>query len=430
MAKRRISPVHWALVSTMALAVGMAASHAARAADPPELAVWRRNVSGLTGYGGLPANIQTVRYSATSVYVNCTSIPSYSIGPWPGNPNTPTNQDFLLRFPRSPVVNAGTKTSTPLGTVGVWTNGVSIFNALDAHSYLNQNIWHQNAVTVEGPSFDACLGHPAPGGNYHNHENASCLYGADSTRHSQLLGFAFDGFPVYGPYGYANTDGTGGITRIRSSYGVRNIVVRQVLPDGTVLTPSQYGPAVSANYPLGYYVEDYAHIAGLGDLDEFNGRFAVTPEYPGGTYAYYVTVDATGAAVYPYDIGPSYYGVVATDDITSHGHVTISEPVTAWTPTTGVGGAAPGANVLTLAQNQPNPAVARSTIRFELPRAGKVRLELYDLNGHRVATLVEGMRAAGAHDVTLDTAKLAAGVYFYELRAGAWTQSRHLVVVR
>src|SRR6185436_1469216 len=143
---------------------------------------------------------------------------------------------------------------------------------------------------------------------------------------------------------------TGGVTRIRSSYRLRNITVRQTLPNGTVLTPAQYGPPVSGTYPLGYYVEDYEYVAGLGDLDTYNGRFAVTPQYPTGTYAYYVTLEANGTSAYPYSIGPSYNGVVATENITTMGHVTISEPVTTYTPTV-----VPGAVADTVALSKLSP---------------------------------------------------------------------------
>lgn len=161
--------------------------------DPPDLAAWLRNTTGLTGYNNLPANVQLVRYSTDNVYVNSFGIPAYTIGPWPGNPNTATNQNFLFRIPRQPKVNTGTKTSTPLGPVAVWINGVTVFNALDAFSYRNQNIWHQHAVVVEASSSDACPGRPAPGGQYHHHQNPLCLFTPDSTRHSQILGYAFDG---------------------------------------------------------------------------------------------------------------------------------------------------------------------------------------------------------------------------------------------
>src|SRR5262249_25624615 len=159
---------------------------------------------GATGYGGISADVQQVQYSASYVYIHCTDIPDYSIGPWPGNPNTPSNQNFVYKIARSPQANPGTATATPLGHIGVLTNGVSIFNPLDARSYNNQNIWHQNAETVEGPSFDACGGHPAPGGEYHHHVPSKCLIQDDSTHHSPVVGFAFDGFPVYGAY--ANSD--------------------------------------------------------------------------------------------------------------------------------------------------------------------------------------------------------------------------------
>ncbi len=312
----------------------LAFASTAALADPPELASWLINTTGATGYAGLPANVQQVRYSAGSVYLNSSGIPAYTIGPWPGNPNIPSNQSYVLRIPRNPTVNNGTKTATPLGAIGAWITGVPVYNPLDAFSYNNQNIWHRNAIVVEGPSFDSCLGHPAPGGRYHHHQNPKCEYSTDSTRHSPILGYAFDGFPIYGPYAYAAADGTGGITRLRTSYRLRNISVRQTLPDGTVLTPSQYGPAVSTTYPLGYYVEDFEYVSGLGDLDAYNGRFAITPEYPGGIYAYFVTIDATGASAYPYSVGPSYYGVVATDNITSMGRVTVSESVATYTPAT------------------------------------------------------------------------------------------------
>src|SRR5438132_241791 len=127
--------------------------------DSPELYSWQLNTTNAVGYKNLSADVQQVRYSDNYVYVNSTGIPSYSIGPWPGNPNTASNQNYVFKIPRHPAQNTGTKTSTPLGNIGVWKNGVPMFNALDAMSYQNQNIWHQNAIYVEAVSFDSCLGH-------------------------------------------------------------------------------------------------------------------------------------------------------------------------------------------------------------------------------------------------------------------------------
>jgi hypothetical protein len=291
-----------------------------------------RNTTGATGYGGLPANVQRVRYSDNAVYVNASGVPAYTIGPWPGNPNTPANQGFLFKLPRNPVENSGTKTATPLGPIGVWVNGVAIFNALDAFSYQNRNVWHQNAAVVEAASFDPCLGHPAPGGVYHHHQNPRCLYSPDEARHSPVLGYAFDGFPVYGPFGHAGPDTMSAISRMRSSYRLRSITERTTLPDGTALAPADHGPPVSASFPLGYYVEDFEYVPGLGDLDAGNGRLAVTPEYPDGIYAYFVTTDPAGLSTYPYVVGPRYHGLVALENITSHGHAAVTEPVTDYAP--------------------------------------------------------------------------------------------------
>jgi hypothetical protein len=78
---------------------------------------------------------------------------------------------------------------------------------------------------------------------------------------------------------------------------------------------------VNANQPLGWYLQDFDHIADRGyaqttgapvrdfDLDRYNGRWCVTPEFPGGTYAYFVTLAADNSPAFPYIIGRQYYGV-------------------------------------------------------------------------------------------------------------------------
>ena len=65
---------------------------------------------------------------------------------------------------------------------------------------------------------------------------------------------------------------------------------------------------VQSGYILGDLVQDYIHDSSVGTLDEFNGKFAVTPDYPNGTYAYFMTEDSSGNPVYPYVIGRKFYG--------------------------------------------------------------------------------------------------------------------------
>jgi hypothetical protein len=142
-----------------------------------------------------------------------------------------------------------------------------------------------------------------------------------------------DGFPLYGPYGYANpTNAASGLRRVISGYGLRdgsngadNISTtgRVILPAwagrvlrrSVALPQSQFGPRVNATYPLGHYLEDYAYLGDCGrklgvdfDLDECNGRWCVTPEFPKGTYAYFSTIKEDGSPAYPYNMGRLYHG--------------------------------------------------------------------------------------------------------------------------
>jgi hypothetical protein len=76
--------------------------------------------------------------------------------------------------------------------------------------------------------------------------------------------------------------------------------IRSIFQDGN--TPQQDDPSLSG--ASGYVVDITS-----GTLDEYNGKFGPTPEYPNGTYAYYMTENSSGEPVYPYVIGPKYYSV-------------------------------------------------------------------------------------------------------------------------
>lgn len=277
----------------------------------PELSSWVINIDGSTGFNDLPSNVQSVDYTSDNVFISCSCIPGYDIGPWVGNPNTAANQDFCFKLTRHPVENTGNLLATPMGHTGVWKNGVSIFNAKDGMSYNNMGVWYQDAYVFEGSSFDDCLGHPAQNGEYHHHVNPTCLYSDDaSSIHSPIIGYALDGFPIYGAYSTSNPNGTGDIIRMTSGYQLRDIENRQTLSGGVNLNPVSYGPSINAAYPLGSFLEDYEFVSGSGTLDEHNGRVCVTPEYPAGIYAYFVTIDENLDPVYPYVLGPKYYGLV------------------------------------------------------------------------------------------------------------------------
>ena len=118
--------------------------------------------------------------------------------------------------------------------------------------------------------------------------------------HSPIVGWAYDGHPIYGPYGYANREG-GAVRKLNTGYELR-VDVSGIRPP---------------TYASGVFVEDYVFIGG-GDLDEHNGRFCKTPEFPNGTYAYFLTIDSAQEVagpfagylkpVFPYIIGPTFKG--------------------------------------------------------------------------------------------------------------------------
>ena len=134
----------------------------------------------------------------------------------------------------------------------------------------------------------------------------------DSLTHSPIIGWAFDGNPIYGPYGYTDpTDQGSQIKRLGTSYKLKtNLVFDAITNPYPVRTA---GPLLT-DEAAGKFVEDYEYVFNLGDLDQYNGRFCKTPDFPTGRYCYFVTIDNTeqGNAVFPYVLGPSYNSVVDT----------------------------------------------------------------------------------------------------------------------
>jgi hypothetical protein len=179
-------------------------------------------------------------------------------------------------------------------------------------------------------------------------------------------------------------------------------------------------------------VEDFEYVEGLGTLDRYNGRWTVTPEYPDSIYAYFVTIDSSGNSAYPYAIGPGYYGVVEMANITSHGHVAVTESVMTYNPVTAVrvGGSGVLPSRIGLYQNYPNPFNPSTTIRYELARGGEVSLRVYDLFGREVVILVDGVKPAGTYEVNFDAGAWPGGVYFYRLQAGRSGLVKKLVLLK
>ena len=262
----------------------------------PVARAWRINPQAGTATNpslvAILPDVHRVHADGRYVYVESAGLALQSLGPLEANGIDPPagTRNFVFRFPLTPRAAASRAIATPMGAVGAFVNGVPIYNFTSGVSWRDQNLWHLDAAAAASGTTPLL----------------SALLETDQ-KHSPLIGFAFDGYPVYGPYGW---DGEGRVRRFRSSYRLRSVRRRTVLPDNTELGPSQEGPAVNARFPAGTFVEDYEYALGAGDLDEHNERWARTPEYPQGTYAYFLSTDMGNRLMYPYLIGPTYFGEV------------------------------------------------------------------------------------------------------------------------
>ncbi|MCX6840701.1 MAG: T9SS type A sorting domain-containing protein, partial [candidate division WOR-3 bacterium] len=93
-------------------------------------------------------------------------------------------------------------------------------------------------------------------------------------------------------------------------------------------------------------------------------------------------------------------------------------------------GSRPIRSALYLGPASPNPSAAAVGISYSLPKSGEVELAVYDIVGHKVATLAAGVMSAGRHEVSWNGASVAAGVYFYHLSFEGTTRTNRMAVVR
>lgn len=425
----------------------------------PIITSWLQNTSKVGSYymknnptaisNNIKANVQLVRYSANNVYVSTNGIPTYPTGPFQdGNPSQAQSQNGIFRFPLKAVKNEGTPVKTTMGNIGLFINGVALFDPRDGVSWSNaqqrvlggpimgkgDGIWNRDAIVAERVGFDCSKGHPAMG-NYHHHQNPSAfkldkkviydvcslydaegLYTINPGVHSPLIGFAYDGFPVYGAYGFKNSDGTGGLVRMQSGYRLRSISTRTHYADGTDVTD---GPPVNTTFPLGYFNEDYEFVSHPGEeeyLDVHNGRFCITPEYPNGTYAYFCTVDEQWNSAYPYAIGPTFNGSIVAAKVQN-----VGEPVETYTATTSVQELTPSAFTIFFSSNDLLIIQANDVIREQ------VIISIHDLTGNEVA---KGFLEQGSTISHIDCSLLYDGVYVVRIISRNRSFKQELVIKR
>lgn len=227
--------------------------------------------------------------------------------PWIGAPEgynrySPKEQSYVFKLPRDGVTVNGerapvlrhTPNTIALGFVGVAIDGVP-FKSPNSQIVANisgQNYTENSVIYPLQDFFVDGSGIIGKDRKFYYQTDPKLIYNKNSNSHSPIIGYAFDGNPIYGPYGFSDPyDPTSSIKVMETSYKLSEVQRDSgTIPDGT-------------------FIEDFIYEKGLGDLDEHNGRFCETPEYPGGTYAYFVTVDPNDTTLvrYPYIIGPTYY---------------------------------------------------------------------------------------------------------------------------
>lgn len=209
--------------------------------------------------------------------IDSNGIPNHQTGQFPNseNPNTISEQSYEWRMVKEPTFS-GSLTSLFLEPFGVAVNGVPFDPGANEFWNRDRNSgWQYEPMFKHSLGLDQSNAHVQPNGAYHYHGlPTGLLEKLAKAPHPVLIGYAADGFPIYAPYGYRDAKNTrSGMTRLRSSYRVKG---------GT--RPS--GPGGKYD---GTFVQDYEYVDKLGDLDECNGRFGATNEYPQGIYHYIIT---------------------------------------------------------------------------------------------------------------------------------------------
>ncbi len=141
-----------------------------------------------------------VSFDDKFMIVESDGIPNHETGQFPNehNPNSIRKQNYRFLIPLHPQ-QAEKTTTLPMGPIGVAINGIPFYNQYNA----------QGKNAVEGPTaeiFDSCCGHPDQLGRYHYHKYPVCIHNPfkdqeEAGKHSPLIGYAFDGFAIYGPNG-------------------------------------------------------------------------------------------------------------------------------------------------------------------------------------------------------------------------------------
>lgn len=223
----------------------------------------------------------------TKMKFETNSIPSHFTGLFP-NPGCPMaigviKKTFFIDL--NPTIAT---TITPLNS---WLFGIAVSGAVFdptgpfwSETITGPDTWEFEVMSANGRPYlglDSSCAHVQPGGEYHYHglpyDLIAQLERKVAGSRMLLLGYAADGFPIYSNITHSDpTNSNSSLRKVKSSYRL----IEGIRPDR--------GPKGIYD---GTFVQDYEYVASLGDLDECNGHFGTTPEYPNGIYHYHITED-------------------------------------------------------------------------------------------------------------------------------------------
>ena len=244
----------------------------------------------------------------TSRILNGNGIPNHEVGTFPNsnNPNSISAQNVSKSFTLCPsiIYESGLEVVGPAMAIAYALNSVKFDPATagrcndagECSLARGEGNWNIEALGHDTFDFgdDMNHAHVQPNGAYHYHGMPELLIDFLGDNDGMtLIGWASDGFPVYARYGYANPeDSKSQLKALTTSYRLKSQADEN---RPKTLTAILGGPNANSNInkpiPMGAFTQDYEYVEGLGDLDECNGRFGVTHEFPNGIYYYVVTDD-------------------------------------------------------------------------------------------------------------------------------------------
>lgn len=232
-------------------------------------------------FAALPSAKVAIQEANGFRVITSNGLPDHKPGTFPrkGNPNTISAQNYTFRVPLKPMV-AETHVSSQHYSFGVALNGVPFEpGTAEFWDFNPESGWKYEAMSGKiDLGLDEHNAHVQPTGSYHYHGLPTGLIaklGGDGKK-MLMVGYAADGFPIYTSYGYSDPkDPKGPLKKLRASYQVK----KGTRPDGP-----------GGTYD-GTFTQDYEYVAGTGDLDDCNGIYGPTPEYPEGIYHYHITAE-------------------------------------------------------------------------------------------------------------------------------------------